>query len=59
MVWILGVDQIDDYYKELEELNNKISQEKDQQLQSELRERRREIVELLDADKEDRRFYMW
>lgn len=55
---MLGIDQIDDYYKELEELNNQIAKEKDQQLQSELRERRREIVELLDTDKEDRRFYM-
>lgn len=55
---MLGIDQIDDYYKELEELNNEISKEKDQQIQAQLRERRREIVELLDLDKEDRRFYM-
>lgn len=59
MFWILGIDQIDDYHKELEKLNNEISKEKDQQIQNELRERRREIIELLDLDKEDRRFYMW
>ena len=55
---MLGIDQIDDYYKELEELNNQIAKEKDQEIQNELRDRRREIVELLDTDKEDRRFYM-
>lgn len=56
---MLGIDQIDDYYKELEKLNNEIAKEKDQELQNELRNRRREIVNILKLDKEDRRFYMW
>jgi len=54
---MLGVDQIDAYCDEIEELNKQIAAEKDQQIQSELRERRREIVELLDLDKEERSFY--
>lgn len=56
---MLGIDQIEDYYNELEQLNNKIAKEKDQELQNELRDRRREIVHILELDKEDRRFYMW
>lgn len=59
MSWILGIDQIDDYYDELEKLNNEISKEKDKEMQNELRNRRREIVHILELDKEDRRFYMW
>jgi flagellar hook-associated protein FlgK len=54
---MLGIDQIEDYYNELEQLNNKIAKEKDQELQNELRDRRREIVHILELDKEDRRFY--
>lgn len=59
MFWILGIDQIEDYYNELEKLNNQIAKEKDQELQNELRNRRREIINILKLDKEDRRFYMW
>lgn len=55
MLWI---DQIEDYYNELEKLNNEIAKEKDQELQNELRNRRREIIHILELDKEDRRFYM-
>lgn len=56
---MLGIDQIDDYCNEIEKLNKQIAEEKDQQIQNELRDRRREIVEILNKDKEDRSFYMW
>lgn len=55
---MLGIDQIEDYYNELEQLNNEIAKEKDQDIQNELRDRRREIVHILELDKEDRRFYL-
>lgn len=54
---MLGVDQIDDYYKELEQLNNEIAKEKDTEQQNILRDRRREIVEILNKDKENKHFY--
>ena len=54
---MLGVDQIDDYYDEIEELNNEIAKEKDTEKQNILRDRRREIVDILNKDKEDRHFY--
>jgi len=54
---MLGVDQIDDYYDEIEELNKQIANEKDVQIQNELRNRRREIVDILNKDKEDKHFY--
>ncbi len=54
---MLGVDQIDDYYKELEQLNNEIAKEKNTEKQNVLRDRRREIVDILNKDKEDKHFY--
>lgn len=54
---MLGVDQIDDYYDEIEELNNEIAKEKDTEKQNILRDRRREIVDILNKDKEDKHFY--
>ena len=54
---MLGVDQIDDYYDEIEELNNEIAKEKDTEKQNILRDRSREIVDILNKDKEDKHFY--
>ena len=54
---MLWVDQIDDYYDEIEQLNNEIAKEKDTDKQNILRDRRREIVDILNKDKEDKHFY--
>lgn len=54
---MLGIDQIDEYYDELERLNKDISEEKDEKMLKALRERRQEVYEILSRDKEDKRFY--
>lgn len=54
---MLGIDQIDEYYDELERLNNDISKEKDEEMLKTLRERRQEVYEILSRDKDDKKFY--
>jgi hypothetical protein len=54
---MLGVDQIEDYQDELVRIEDDLHFETNENILKALRERRDEIVTILNNDKEDRKFY--
>ena len=54
---MLGVDQIEDYQDELVRIDDDLHFETNEKIIRALRERRDEIVTILENDKEDRKFY--
>ena len=57
MLWILWVDQIEDYQDELIKIEDELHFETDERILKSLKERRDEIATILENDKEDRKFY--
>lgn len=54
---VLWIDQIEDYQNELVKLEDELHFEDRPEVREELLARRQEIINILMADKEERRFY--